>query len=692
MSDFLIELMSEEMPASLIEDSALSIEQILKSNIKKNNLVFKNSEFFYSTKRLTYIFYDIKPLESEVTIKGPSLEAPIKAVQGFAKSNNTTLDELKKNNTKNGNYYFFNKKVSKLEVHNILMKILETNLHKIPWKKSMRWGNNTLRWIRPLKNILCLYDKKLLKINLLGFHSNNFTLNSNPLIDKKIFVKSIDDYIRKLKNVDVIIDHRERKKIISDELHLIAKKNNLELFLDQKLLNEVINLVERPVLFLAKFDKKYLKLPAEVLITSMKKNQKYFPLYKKNKKLSNYFIIVSNLKPSDGGNQIIHGNQCVIEARLEDAAFFWDKDNNSNFREKTEELRRIVYHNKLGSIYEKVDRIINLINFLANALKVEKQEKKDLITSATICKNDLTTELVREFPVLQGTMGYHYSKNSGFNLSVSMAIKDYYKPYGPKDSCPETKESKILAIADKIDTLAGFFLIELGPTSSKDPFALRRAGLGIIRILIEGKISFNLENLIEQAISLFKKNNSVSTQKVEDCKNKIINFILERFENLMKNDSVEKSFIFKCLNIDKNNINLIDLHKKSEILNEFVNTKTGENFLIAFKRVVNILENSKEKVTSLGQRKFDISLSKSNFELELNKITTEYLKKQNLDFSDKLSLLESFTKPINDFFQKVQINDENIILKINRLCLLSDIKNILMQTANFSKIIKGKEL
>ncbi|MAJ24106.1 MAG: glycine--tRNA ligase subunit beta [Rickettsiales bacterium] len=692
MSDFLLELMSEEMPASLIETSAIDIGNLLLNSFQKNNLAFKKTEYFFSTKRLTYVFYDIRPKESIVVIDGPSLKAPIKAAEGFAKSHNTTVDKLKTKKTKKGDYYFIERKVLESDIQKTLVKILESNLSKVPWKKSMRWGHNSLRWIRPLKNILCIYDKKLLKFNLKELVSNDYILNSDPLINKKITIKSIDEYFAELKNINVIIKQEEREKIILEQAEKIALRYKLQLHVDQNLLKEVTNLVEYPCLFLAKFDKNFLKLPSEVLITSMKKNQKYFPLYDNENKLSNFFIIISNIDPHDKGKQIIYGNQCVIEARLDDASFFWDKDNNSDFKNKTEELRRIIFHNKLGTIQQKVERMKIITNFFIKNLNMDSKNSKDLLDAVSLCKNDLPAELVREFPSLQGTMGYYYSQKQGFNTSVSKAIRDHYKPYGPLDKCPETKISKILAIIDKIDSLVGFFLIGLEPSSSKDPYALRRAGLGIIRIISESQLSFNLTSLIGKSVDQYVKLKSIIIKNTDEDKKKILNFILERIENLIKVNNIDKAIIFKSMILDKDNINLINIDRNCENLYRFTKTKEGENFLIAFKRILNILESSEEKIKTMGKVYLKKSLLQSNYEKELYNLIIENFKYNETDLYYNLSKLVLFTKPINTFFEEVQINDKNILLKVNRLCLLSDIKNCLMQVANFSKIIKGKEL
>ena len=691
MSNFLLELMSEEMPATLIENAAASIEQLLCSSFKKDNLIYESKNVYFGPKRLIFIFFNLKNEEDEILIKGPNVRSPVNAIKGFARSQAVKTNKLDIMKTEKGDYYIIKKKITSTDIILSLKKILEMNLVKIPWKKSMKWGEGSLKWIRPLKNILCLYGTKKINIDLHGYSSQNFTLHSNLFIKKKILIKSFSDYKKKLKVLNINFDQEERKKIILKEVTKISKKKGLNFILDQQLINEVVNLVESPIVFLGQFNKKYLKLPKEVLITSMIKNQKYFPLFNKDNTLSNYFLIVSNLKPSDKGKKIIHGNQRVIEARLEDASFFWMKDNSSNFKDKNAELKRIIFHNKLGNMHNKILRLKEISTIFFENNNITNSNNHDLEVAINICKNDLVTELVREFPSLQGTMGFYYAQHSGFNDVVCNAIKEHYKPYGPNDFCPSTKLSQTLALIDKMDTLVGFFLIDLAPTSSKDPFALRRAGLGIIRIMIEGKYLIKLNKFIEKSIQEYSKILALSDKNIENHTKKICTFILERFENLLRSQSLDKYMVYKALKLDENNIDINKIYKRCNIVFEFINTKKGEFFLKAFKRVLNILESETKLLKEIKESKINLELLKFKYEKDLFTTFKNY-KQQNLDYNELMKALISLSKPINFFFEKVQINDKNLLLKTNRLCLLSNIKNYVVQEVDFSKIIKGKEL
>lgn len=696
MSELILELMSEEMPASLLERSAKNIYQLISDNLIKNNIVFGKGVFFFSPKRLTFIFENINSKNDKVIIKGPSVKSPSQAVEGFANSLKINVKSLIKKDTNKGEYYYFEKVVSSNDVKLTLIKVLESSLSKIPWKKSMRWGSSDLKWIRPLLNILCLYDRKKLAINFMHFSSNSYTLHSNPLVREKINFLNVKEYLKQLQEIGVEVDQNKRKKIILEEGKKIAIKNKLNFLLDNTLLNEVVSLVENPNLFIAKFDKKYLKLPNEILITSMKKNQKYFPLHTSANELSNYFLIIANLKPGDSGKLIVNGNQRVINARLEDARFFWEKDSSDNFSNKTLELKRVVFHNKLGSVYEKINRLSELALIFKNELNMSEDNYINLKESIAICKNDLVSEVVREFPVLQGTMGYYYANRSDLNSTIGLAIRDHYKPYGPSDSCPSTKISQILAILDKVDTIVGFFLINEGPSSSKDPFALRRAGLGIIRIISEGKIKINLSKIIECSIGIYVENSIYFKQIKENDKyevnNKIKKFILERYENLIKDTKIVQLYVYRSLKIDKNSLNFVVINYDCLLVQDFINSKEGNSFLVAFKRVLNILNSQRESINTESKKIVNERLLECEEEKKLFSQIQIIIKNNKDTKMLQLSSFATLTKPINNFFENVQINDKNISIKNNRIFLLWSVKNYINQIVDFSKIIKGKEL
>ncbi len=693
MADFLLEFYNEEMPASFLKESVINIKNLIKRRLIKENIKIEKEDYFFTPKRIVIVFFNLK-LEYEKSkdlIKGPRYDSPEKAIVGFAKSFNTKKNKLIIKNTEKGKYYFF-KKNNRPNIKNLLVTIIEAELKRVAWKKSMKWGNNNLKWARPLKNILCLYDNKKLTFNIGHLLSTNQTIKDDQLTEKQYRVKSIEHYYSLMKKFDVIISQKERKKKILLDGKRILRKKKLIMKQDEELLNEVSNLVEKPYLFLAKFRENYLKLPEEILITTMKKNQKYFPLYNEKNKLSNFFVLVSNIQSNDNGKIIIEGNQRVVNARLEDAVFFWSRDKKFKIEDYFDKLNKIIFHNELGTMHQKVTRLKELALFLSQKLQHKQNKKADFLNAVKFLKNDLATEVVKEFPELQGIMGSYYTKESNYNNSVCNAIYDQYKPLGPNDKLPRNDLAKLVALIDKIDTLVGFFIIDRQPTSSKDPLALRRTALGIIRIIIEGKVNINFYEIILKATNNYKNSEAqkkfLSSSFSEKISNKVLGFILERYENLIKeNDSFNNS-LFQSLKINTLKLNLLNVDNNLIYLNDFFKTKSGLNLLNAIKRVTNIIsaENNINKETKMEP---DVKLFKSKEEFELYELVKKHTKESTLDYKVLMKNLSLLIKPIENFFDNVQIHHQNIVLKKNRLVLLLFVNTRVNKTISFINLIKG---
>ena len=696
MNDFIIEFFNEEFPASFLKESACNIKNLIKNGLNKENIYFEKEEYFFTPKRIVVIFRNLK-YEVDIKkslIKGPSYKSSETAVKGFAKSFNTSKDKLIIKNTEKGKYYFF-KDDKKPNVSSLIISVLEKELLRLNWKKSMKWGSNNLRWARPLKNILCLYKNKKLSFVLDHISSSNYTLAYNYQKDNKYKVSSINEYFKLMDKLDTVLNQEDRiKKIISDGKKIIKNKN-LFMEQDEKLLSEVSNLVEKPYLFVAKFRKNYLKLPEEILKTTMKKNQKYFPLYDSRKKLSNYFLLVSNIKSNDKGKSIVEGNQRVINARLEDAVFFWNRDINKKTQYYFNKLNKIIFHNELGTIQQKVYRLKLLGKFVADTLKLEKNKENNFLAAIELLKNDLGSELVKEFPELQGIMGAYYAKYKKFNNNVCDAIYEQYKPLGPNDSLPKTDLGKLVSLIDKMDTLSGFFIIGRKPTSTKDPFALRRTALGIIRIILEGKINLNLFDLIKTCLYSYEHNHISFETKKNNTSNiiaeNILKFILERYENLIKEEelSFSKSNIMRCLKVNFDEINLLNLNNNLVFLNNYFQTEYGAKLLNAIKRVINIIDLKQDNNTFV---KLEIP-DKKLFETKEEKILYEkiivFSSEKILDYKILMKKLSLLILPIENFFDNVKINHQNIKLKNNRLLLLSFVNDRITEKINFFNLIKG---
>ncbi len=691
-SDLLIEFYSEEMPASILEKTASTINFLIENELSKEKFVFDKSKYFYTPTRLTFIFYSLGLDKNLVgkTIRGPSVNANEKAVLGFAKSFNVKVKNLMKMSTPKGEYYFFKKSLKQTSVISVLEKLLEETFRRISWKKSMRWGNNDLKWIRPLKNILCIYKSKKLNIKFGHLQSNNITLIEYHKIEEKLKVENIKHYFEVLKTNNIEIDQNIRRDMILSGSKKIAKKLNVNFKLNEKLLSEVICLVQKPYLFQAKFKEKFLKLPQEILITTMIKNQKYFPLYKKKEILTNNFIVVSNIFSKDKGEKIVEGNERVVNARLEDAAFFWKKDLASKFKENDKLLNRLIFHSELGTLSDKVDRLKELVELLFIKLKLTNREREDLLEAIKICKNDLVSQIVREFPNLQGIMGYYYSLNEGYNRVVALAVRDHYKPQGPDEEIPNSKIGQLISLIDKVDTLVGFFLIDKEPSSSKDPYALRRTALGVIRIIVEAGYDLNLNKIFYQIIKKYRKKNNkkestnfTSNEKVID---NLTKFLIDRYENLIKEQKQIDLIIFRSLKIDYTNLKIKKVHDDAIFLTRFINTDKGKKIVNCIKRVFNILDNGKIAIKDSEEVNKNLFKTKDELNLYHAYLKISKIKINNNEFSFRF--LECLIDPIDNFFNNVQINVKDINLRKNRLILLTKLKNQVNQISDFSVLIK----
>ena len=694
MYNFLIEFYSEEMPFSILENTSKSISLLLENEFRREKFNFEKNDYFYSPTRLTFAFQDLKINKKLINdmIRGPSTKANTLAIAGFAKSLNISKDKLIKKNTSKGEYFFYEKKMENFNQETVLKKVIDIVLKKVSWKKSMRWGSNNLKWARPLKNILCFFEDKVLMFKLEHLVSSDMTFIGNHLEKKKVIIKNISHYFKTLEENNVQISQCKRMAYILENATKIAKNLNLIFNINKSLLRDVVALVEKPYLFQANFKKKFLQLPKEILTTSMIKHQKYFPLHNDKSVLSNSFILVSNVASNDKGLLIVDGNERVINARLEDAAFFWKKDLQSKFNSKEEDLKRLIFHGDLGNLFDKVKRLQFLAEMISKKMKLTEDETQNLKKATKLCKNDLVSQVVREFPSLQGVMGYYYSKELGNNHYVSLAIKEHYKPLGQDENIPSIKIGKILSLIDKIDTLSGFFFIDNPPSSTKDPYALRRMAIGIIRILFEGKLDLNLSQAFIFAIDLYSKSNfNDGTFKNLEKRNVVTNlakFIIERLDNLIKEKKEINPIILKSLKINYSDLNIKEIYENAIFLNAFIHSNKGTMFLASIKRVFNIVE---EKNKEIENGDICEELLSEKDELSLYNTYKNLLNKSNYKYTDAINYLPSLSKHINSFFDNVKINDDDINLKKNRLILLTKLKNKVNQISDFSVLIKGQE-
>ena len=513
MSEFFLELFSEEIPAGLQKNLREKILDDFKNLFDEKSIKSKKNFSLSCPNRVAIVFEGLdKSIQIKAEeIRGPKVEAPEQALEGFIRSNKIERKDLYKKKTEKGEFYFYKIKSKSLKTHDLLIDFIPKILGNYQWKKSMKWGEFDLNWGRPLKSILSVFDKKIISFNFHHLVSSNTTYVDKDIEEKKKVFDNFKSYEKFFEKQGIFIDQNKRLKIINRDFSKILSKKGLKINDNHKLIDEVVNLVESPNILLCNFDKKFLSIPKEILTLTMETHQKYFPTFNDKNEITNEFLIVANRKDHKGFIKI--GNERVVEARLNDAEFFWNKDKSQNLVKKVSELKSMNFFKGLGNYFDKVQRMRKLGGIISDELLISK-EKVEL--SASICKTDLTSDLVSEFPELQGVMGGYFSDYQGFDKDISLALTEQYLPIGLNSKVPKKPFSISLSITDKIDTLVGFFGINEKPTSSTDPLALRRTALGIIRTLVENKKNLKLNDLLSYSSSLYQI--KVSILLIQICK------------------------------------------------------------------------------------------------------------------------------------------------------------------------------
>ena len=675
MSEFFLELFSEEIPSSLQKNLRKNLLDSFNSLFNEKSITFKKSSSYSTPNRMIIVFEGLQAqvvLKSE-EIKGPSINAPEVALEGFMKSNNIFEKDLFKKKIEKGEFYFFKTKMKKLNTNNLLEEFVPLTLKKVQWKKSMKWGEFDLNWGRPLKSILAVFGKKKLTFDFHHIVSSNSTFIDKEFEEKKKIFHDFKSYESFFQKDGITVNQDKRKKIILKEFEKILTKKNLRIEDNDKLIEEVVNLTDKPYVLECSFDKKFLSIPKEILILTMQSHQKYFPLFTKKNEITNEFLVVANNKDQKG--LIKSGNERVIEARLSDAEFFWNKDKSQNLVKKVSELKSMNFFKGLGSYFDKVQRMKKLGGLISDELLISK-EKVEL--SASICKTDLISQSVREFPELQGIMGGYLSYAQGFDKEIAEAIKEQYLPIGLNSAIPKKPFNITLSITDKIDSLVGFFGINEKPSSSKDPYALRRTALGIIRIIIENKKDLKINDLISYSSKLYF-DQELSFQN-KTLLNDITIFLKDRFKYYLREKNIRHDIIEASINnFDLNKISI--LFEKSKSLNKFINNQIGNDIVTSYKRASNILQSEKNNVHNEFLNTTDPSIFKNEFEKNLYKKVNELKKyfsgiSKDENFDETLMLLSGAKKEIFEFFDNVKVNDESDFIKKNRLELI----NILCKT------------
>ena len=685
MPDLLLELLSEEIPARLQSGAEENLKKLVMKDFLDVKLTFEAAESFSTPRRLVLVISGLPEqtlLDSEEK-RGPSVLAPKSAIDGFSKSMNIKSSELFKKLEKKGEFYYAKLDKKSQSSTDLIPDILSKVIRNFPWPKSMRWGSGSFKWVRPLHSVICLLSDesgyKVLPLDFDNIVSSNTSVGHRFMGPEKFTVSSFEKYKNKIKKGYVILDRDMRKRKIWNDATTLAFANGLEVVKDESLLDEVAGFVEWPVVHVGQIEKIFLSLPPEVLQVSMREHQKFFSLRRTGSLTIEAFVMVANLVTKDNGQSIVRGYERVLKARLSDAKFFWENDlrviklnGYANFSKK---LKTVTFHNELGSEFQRVERITEIA---AQISKMIGADLKSTTLAASLCKLDLVSEMVYEFPELQGIMGRCYAEQAGFSRPVFEACYEHYLPRRPLDDVPRQPVAVSLALADKIDSICNFWSINLKPTGSKDPFALRRLAIGIIRILLENELDLSL-------ITLLKLGNS----------NLDFNDLTDFFNDRIRAHLIEKGISHDVLSslLLKNydDVCLKDIYLRALAIKTFVRTVAGNDLIQGYKRAVNILTAEEKKDGVEYSLDPNPSLMKEPSEkslyeklVEIDKIIIRDLKEKNVERA--MQNLAFLRHPIDEFFSGVKINIDNSIIRRNRLCLLNQIKEVMHKVANFSKI------
>jgi len=685
MAEFLLELYSEEIPHNLQISAREEIKQNLLKSLEEESIKYKSAEVFSTPTRLALLIRDL-PSEIKIEakeVRGPKIGVPENIIEGFMRSHQITKKDLFEKTDEKGNFYCFKKLAKKIQTEDLLMKLTPKAIGSINWKKSMRWSDHDLMWGRPLRSILAIFNNKHLKFDYHHLTSTDGAIIVDDFVDKIEKVKNFKEYESLLKKNKIFLKQDDRKNNIVKKFQSICKtKSYLESF-NEKLLEEVVNITENPNVILADFDKEYLDIPKEIIISTLQRHQRYFPLFDSKNRLTNSFLIVTN-KP-DTQNIIKEGNKRVILARLADAKFFWQIDKAKSLIKQISKLKEITFFEKIGTIYDKTQRLRKLAANISDQLNINKEK---IEIAASITKSDLKSNLVGEYPELQGVMGKYFALAQGFEEDVANAVSDHYLPTGLSSPVPKKPLSYAISIIDKLDSLVGFFAINEKPTSSKDPFALRRAAIGLLRTIIENNLGIKLRDLINYSIRLY--NDQGVTIENKNTEKELLDFFKERMRNILKEKKIKPDIIEASISAHLGD-NYLDLYKKSVIMNKHFSKDIGKDALYSYKRASSILDQEIKKSSKEIAGRPDAVLFRKDEEKflfeKINEIRKSFtVREESKNYEDLLTQLAS-VKPLTDhFFENVVVNDENQDIKNNRLELLLMFCKVFDNFIDFSKL------
>ncbi len=696
MPDLLIELFSEEIPARMQARAAQDLKKLVTDGLVDAGLTYGSAAAFSTPRRLTLAIGDLlaaSPTTKEER-KGPRADAPQKAIDGFLRGAGLQFDQLERRETPKGDVFFAVIEKPGQPAADIVAKVLEDAIRNFPWPKSMRWGSGSLRWVRPLHSILCVLSDEaglasVVPLEVDGIVAGDVTFGHRFHAPAPLRVTGFEDYAAKLRRAFVCLDAAERADAIWNDACNQAFASGLEVIEDKALLTEVAGLVEWPVVLMGRIDAAFLDLPAEVLQTSMKEHQKFFSVRNVTTGRIERFITVANRETADQGATILAGNQKVLAARLADAKFFWENDlrvasGAAGMQTWVDTLKAVTFHNKLGTQADLIDRMAQMAAVLAPQLGADAALSEQ---AARLAKADLSSEMVYEFPELQGIMGGYYARAAGLPEAVAQAAPEHYAPLGPSDAVPHAPISVVVALAEKIDKLTGFWAIDEKPTGSKDPFALRRAALGVIRLLIENDLSLDLDAALSAAAAIVGPRGDAGTLAQPSD---ILGFIHDRLKVYLRDQGLRHDIIDACLGSGGQG-DLAVLVKRARALEAVLRTEDGENLIQGFRRANNILAQAEQKdgveysfgadpkfAETEAERALFAALEQAGAEIK-PAIAAQ-------DFGRAVAAMAALRAPVDGFFDAVQVNAENAAVRRNRLNLLSQIRSTCGLVADLSRI------
>lgn len=681
----LLELLSEEIPARMQAGAAEALDRLVRDGLAKAGFDGLAGKTYVTPRRLVLTLDGLPDATPDVSEerRGPRADAPEKALQGFLTANNVTLDQCERRETPKGTFLFVTVETKGRPTVEVLKDVIEGALAAFPWPKSMRWADKPQRWVRPLQSILCLFGDQVVPVAFANRVAGNTTRGHRFHGPETVSVTGFDDYAAKLRNARVRLDPEERMELIAGEAIRLAEGKGVTVKPDEGLLREVAGLVEWPVLLMGRIDDAFMDVPGEVLSTSMRAHQKYFSTLKADGTLAPYFIVVSNMITDDNGARIIAGNERVLRARLSDAKFFWDQDRKQRLDSRVEKLKERIFHARLGTDFEKVERIRALAAVIAKAIGADAAQ---VDRAAVLAKADLSTGMVGEFPELQGVMGRYYARNDGEADAVAEAIADHYSPLGPSDRCPTAPVSVCVALADKIDTLAGFWGIGEKPTGSKDPFALRRAALGVIRLILENGLRLPLLPVFSAAVAGHTAAFSADKAAIPGD---LLEFFADRLKVFLKEQGVRHDLISAVFALGGED-DLVRLLKRVQALSGLLGSEDGANLLAAYRRAMNIVR-IEDKKDGPHDGAVDAAVLAQDEEkalhATLSAITPQVTAALTAeDFEAAMAALSGLRGPVDAFFEKVTVNADDPALRRNRLRLLSAIGAVMGPIADFAKV------